>query len=291
MNNKYFKWLVTRYPQNYIFRYPVRGALIITIFVFAFIMLYKPLGTRASGTLSYALTMAVYSLLSSFSVVLSVWLMKAFRKFSDQKNWMLYKELAADIYVLFVMGVTIYFLGFLVEAKGERWNILTFLDSVKSGFLLSFLPVAYFTGINYTYLFAPSTITKNAGPETDSDNPGEEPVQITSQLKKEELSFCPSELIYAESDGNYVDFYLCKDGLYLKETIRNSINSVEQQLSGSAWLFRTHRAFIVNLKKVRSRQGNTLGYLLKLDGTESRIPVSRKNTADFNRLLAKYCNP
>jgi DNA-binding LytR/AlgR family response regulator len=73
-----------------------------------------------------------------------------------------------------------------------------------------------------------------------------------------------------------------------KEIIRNSINNIEQQLSLIPYFFRTHRAFIVNLKKVRSKQGNTLGYIIKLTTTDIKIPVSRNNTNNFNRLFAEY---
>ena len=113
-------------------------------------------------------------------------------------------------------------------------------------------------------------------------------IKISSQLKKEELSFYPSQFLYAESDGNYVVFYLNKDNLVKKEIIRNSINNIEQQLSEIPYFLRTHRAFIVNLKKVRSKQGNTLGYLIKLSDIEFKIPVSRNNTKIFNELLAHH---
>jgi hypothetical protein len=59
----------------------------------------------------------------------------------------------------------------------------------------------------------------------------EDLIQISSQLKKEELSFYPGQFLYAESDGNYVVFYLNRNNLIKKEIIRNSINNIEQQLS------------------------------------------------------------
>jgi len=42
---------------------------------------------------------------------------------------------------------------------------------------------------------------------TESKN-NEEKVEIVSRVKKEELIFYPGQLLYAESDGNYVVFYL-----------------------------------------------------------------------------------
>jgi DNA-binding LytR/AlgR family response regulator len=166
------------------------------------------------------------------------------------------------------------------------------LNSLKGAFLTGIIPLFFFTATNYRYL-----LTENLNQNKDGiGEPGlekqsqEDLIQISSQLKKEELSFYPSQFLYAESDGNYVVFYLCINSQLKKEIIRNSINNIEEQLSGIPYILRIHRAFIVNLKKVRSRQGNTLGYLLKLNESEFKIPVSRKNTKVFNNLLALYHN-
>ena len=117
---------------------------------------------------------------------------------------------------------------------------------------------------------------------------GPSKVNIISQLKKEELSFYPDELIYAESDGNYVHFYLLTENKVHKRTIRNSINQVEEQLAEYPRIFRTHRAFLVNLDKIRMRKGNSLGYQLKLVGIDEEIPVSRNNTRKFIQLLNSH---
>jgi DNA-binding LytR/AlgR family response regulator len=106
-------------------------------------------------------------------------------------------------------------------------------------------------------------------------------IRIESQLKKEELGFYPSQFIYAESESNYVIFYFLQDNIVQKEIIRNTISNVEEQLSHIPWFVRTHRAFIVNLKKVEQAKGNSLGFRIKLTGIDSEIPVSRSNTNDF----------
>jgi hypothetical protein len=248
------------------------------------------MGYHASRSLSYGLTMALYSLISGSSVILSGRLLKSFHYFSDSKDWTVLKEFISGLIILFGVGIIIYFMGFFIEASAMRWNIPTFLDSCKYGFLLGIIPVAFFTAINYPYLMSPSVdyFEVNNSSAGQVSQTTDEPVQISSRLKNEDLSFYPREFIYAESDGNYVVFYLFKNNQVKKEIIRNSINSIEQQLSGIPYFLRTHRAFIVNLKKVRSKQGNTLGYLLKLNETELKIPVSRNNTRIFNELFFKY---
>ena len=290
MRNRLFKWLLIKYPQNYIIRNPFKGALIISLFCFGFTILYKPMGYHASRSLSFGFTMACYSLISGSSVILSCRLLKSFHYFSDSNDWTILKELLSGLFILFGVGVFIYFVGFFIEPSAMRWNIPTFLDSCKYGYLLGIIPFTFFTGINYLYLFSPSVNYYEVKKATTGMGEllPEELIHISSQLKNEELNFYPGEFIYAESDGNYVVFYLNKNNQVKKEIIRNSINNIEQQLSGIPYFLRTHRAFIVNLKKVMSKQGNTLGYLIKLTGPEFKIPVSRKNTRIFNELFSKY---
>ncbi|MGD0755170.1 MAG: LytTR family DNA-binding domain-containing protein [Bacteroidales bacterium] len=284
-----YKWFKKKFPQNYIIKNPFAGTLIIALFVFGFAVLYKPLNTHASGALSYEETMACYSFLSGIFLFLFVRVLKTFRYFSDNKDWTIFKEILSVFIVLFILGVAIYLLGFLIEESKKRWNISTFIGSVEGAFLVGIIPMAFFTVINYRYLFPESISYKGniAGTIMEGQAP-EELVQISSQLKKEELSFYPSQFLYAESDGNYVVFYLNINEQVKKVIIRNSINNIEQQLSGIPYFLRVHRAFIVNLKKVRSKQGNTLGYLIKLAGPEFKIPVSRKNTGVFNEKLALF---
>lgn len=288
MNNLIHKWITIKYPQNYIIKKPLQGALIITLFCFGFINLYKPLGFHASRTLSYEATMILYNLIIGFSIFLFIKVLKSFRFFSANQDWILIKELLSILLVLIGLGITIYFMGFFIEPPVDRWNFPTFLNSCGYSFLLGIIPFTFFSAINYRYLFPQQddeyVPIQNQGTATENL------IKIGSQLKKEELKFYPSEFLYAESDGNYVVFYLIRDELIKKEVIRNSINNVEQQLSEIPYFLRIHRAFIVNLKKVRSKHGNTLGYQIKLSGIDSKIPVSRSNTTNFNKLFAEYYN-
>ena len=290
MKGRIIKWLNIKYPQNYIIKNPFTGTLIIALFVFGFTVLYKPFNTHAARAFSYEATMAIYSLLSEIFIFLSIKILKTVKYFSNTKDWTIFKEFLSVFLVLFVLGIAIYLLGFFIETSAQRWNISTFLNSFKGAFLTGIIPLFFFTAINYPYLFSES-IDLNIGNVaiTGQENqPSEDLIQISSQLKKEDLSFYPSQFLYAESDGNYVVFYLSINSLVKKEIIRNSINSIEKQLSGIPYFLRIHRAFIVNLKKVRSKQGNTLGYMIKLSETEIKIPVSRNNTKDFNKLSALF---
>jgi len=211
------------------------------------------------------------------------------RYFSNDMEWTILKEVVSIVIILGSMGLFIYLAGFLLEVHGNRWNLSTFLDSFKHSFLIGIFPLVFFTALNYRFLFV-SEILQNYSPIVSSTQtvPPEALVNIGSRLKKEELSFYPAQFIYAESEGNYVVFYLKSETKIRKVVIRNSITEIEQQLSPIPFIMRTHRAYIVNIKKVSSIKGNTLGYHLKLFDTDTEIPVSRQNTQPFNQLLKQF---
>ncbi|HUX94584.1 MAG TPA: LytTR family DNA-binding domain-containing protein [Bacteroidales bacterium] len=283
------KWINKKYPQNIIIRNPFLGMLIFLGFIVIFVIIYKPLQVHESRFFPYQITVAIYCLILAIPLTGLVKLLKSIKYFSDSGEWTILKEILSTSILLFGMGIIVYFLGFLLESPEQRWNLSTFLNSLISAFLIGIIPFMFFTIINYRYLFV-TDIFKSFDGEPNSLEPGktEEMIRIGSQLKKEELIFYPSQLLYAESDGNYTVFYLNLEGQVKKRIIRNSISNIEQQLSVIPYFFRIHRAFLINVRKVISQKGNTLGYRLKLSGIENEIPVSRQKTHDFDQILKKY---
>ncbi|HCE58410.1 MAG TPA: LytTR family transcriptional regulator [Prolixibacteraceae bacterium] len=284
MNNLFKTGFSKKIPQNLIVKYPLYGGVVITFFTVAFALLYKPLGSHAGRFLGYEATMTVYALLCGITVSGLILVLKQIKFFSHQNDLNLGKELSAIIILLFGMGLTLYFAAFVIEEPASRWNFETFFDSVRNAFLIGIIPFLFFTVINVSRREIVRTVVIPAGVA-----PNEELIQINSQLKKEKLSFYPSQLIYVESESNYVNFYLQNGEKLQKKVIRNSIIEIEKQLANTPYLFRTHRAFIVNLKKIKSVKGNSLGYRLQLSGTNQEIPVSRNQTREFNQLYKEFC--
>lgn len=289
MTFKGSNWLYKKYPQNILIRKPLLGTLFFLIFTVCFVIIYKPLDVHESRFLNLEMTVIIYFLIAAFPMYGIVRLLKKTRYFSNPGEWTILKELLSVAIALFGTGVTIYFTGFLLEIPDTRWNLSTFVNSVTIGFLIGLVPFLFFTIVNYRYLFV-TDIEKSyhSYPGFVKSDKEEELIQVVSQLKKENLKFYPDQFIYAESDGNYIVFHLDIQNQVRKKVIRNSISSVEQQLSEIPYFFRTHRAFIVNLKKVISQKGNTIGYKLKLSGIDAEIPVSRQKAREFDQLMKQY---
>ncbi|WP_442872813.1 LytR/AlgR family response regulator transcription factor [Bergeyella sp. RCAD1439] len=78
-----------------------------------------------------------------------------------------------------------------------------------------------------------------------------------------------------ESADNYCTFYY-QDHFGIKKTlIRTTLKSILEQTQ-SEKILRSHRSFIINLKKVISIKGNAQGYKLRLQNCDYEVPVSRK---------------
>lgn len=286
MSNKLHKWLQNKYPQNFIIKKPYLGAIIVALFSFIFALLYHPLNIHSAKGLSYETTIALYCLTVTIPLVLFLKLLKKTRYFAEEDDWTFFKELSSIAIILFAIGVCNYFMAFIIEEPSDRWNLPTFLDSCKSASMVVIIPFIFFTIINYQYLLHSRTMNRNHILEYDKlvNKDIEQKINISSNLKKDDLSFYPNDFLYAESDGNYVIFYLRENKKTKKRIIRNSISNIEKQLSDQPLILRTHRAFIVNAKKVTKKQGNTSGYRLTLQGADEPIPVSRQNTSIFDKV-------
>jgi DNA-binding LytR/AlgR family response regulator len=277
-----------KFPQNLILKNPATGSLIIFIFCLTFMLIYRPLGTHPGRYFGYEVTMAVYSIISAISAYGAIILLKRIRHFSDENEWTLGKELAAIFITLTTVGLAVYLAGFIVEEPENRLNFPTLLNSVKNTFLAGLIPFGFFVLANYRQWFSESEYVPVADNKEITEAPKKELIKITSQLKKEELNFYPEELVYLTSEGNYVNFFLLRENKIKKFVIRNSINNIEQQLSGIPYFSRTHRAFIVNMKKIITLKGNSLGYRLRLIGIDEEIPVSRNQSKQFRQFFREF---
>ncbi|WP_165836044.1 LytTR family DNA-binding domain-containing protein [Marinifilum breve] len=263
-------------------RKPLIGTLIVAVFCYLFTILYKPRHTNSSDPFSYELTMAIYLLALMPPLYFTIRMLKLLPNFKYKSNWSFFKEIAFAFILFLILGVWNYFFGFVMENTEGRWNIYTFLDSVRSTLILGTLPYLLFTIQNSRYLFAGRYETKPD--EDDRQKKKSESVHINSKLKKGDISFDPESFLYAESNGNYVAFYFLIGNHIEKEMVRNSIGDIEKQLSETPYLMRTHRAFIVNLKKVNQKKGNSSGYRLKLVGADAELPVSRQHVAMYDKI-------
>ncbi|PSL33836.1 LytR/AlgR family response regulator transcription factor [Dyadobacter jiangsuensis] len=275
---KYVDWIDQKYPQNYLIQKPVIGSVLLSFYCLLFLIIYRPFDLSAKGEMSFEATMALYTVAMIPVHMLLIYGLRKMWFFSNRDQWSIRKEILAILLILTGLGIFVFAFGFWVEGPLNRLNFATLMDSCKIVFLTCAILYGMLTLINLRYLESGQI------PVTVSGDSVEETVHIQSRLKSEAFTLPLSDLLYIESEGNYVVFHLFQNGSVRKEIIRNSISDVEQMLAGFPFIVRTHRAFMVNIKKVSKRTGNSAGYRLQLEGAGDLIPVSRSNVENFDRM-------
>jgi hypothetical protein len=275
------------FPQTFLIRNPFWGAFTFFFILSAFVVLYRPLEVHQTSFLNFNLTVLIYCAIISLSELGAVLIISRTNYFSKKGSWFIANELLSIVIILTSIGISAYFAGFIMESHSPRWNFPTFFDSFYRSALIGLIPVVLPSLLNIRYAFAPQNFQSYENKWQDkSKEISEKLIHISSKAKKEHLSFYPSEFIYAESKGNYVIFHLIKQDKPIKASIRNSITDIETQLSSIPDFMRIHRAFIVNLKKIKSSDGNASGYCLTLKGCDDNISVSRQNAREFELLMS-----
>lgn len=106
--------------------------------------------------------------------------------------------------------------------------------------------------------------------------PSLERLQFTSDNGKDVLTIAAGDLLYLESQDNYLEVVYLSNGERRSRLIRSSLKRIEaMDLPGLA---RCHRSFMVNLLQVRACHGNQHGLKLSLPGLVQPLPVSRAYT-------------
>lgn len=106
-----------------------------------------------------------------------------------------------------------------------------------------------------------------------------------SSTTRDRLEINPSELVYIESIGNYVNIYLWNGETIVRKQLRQTMKVLVQELVAYPIFIRIHRAYVANLDKVIEVIGSSRGYFLLLENVKYKIPVSRNYIADLNEAI------
>ena len=153
--------------------------------------------------------------------------------------------------------------------------------------LLSFLPVAVLIVINQDRLLRShlnSAIQLNDKLK-ENRQIDEKMVSFISEYKNDTLTINITSLILVKSADNYIEVFYEKDGKVRSNMIRSTMQKTEEAIQEYDFLFRCHRAFIVNMNKINNIEGNSQGYKLFFENLDFPAMVSQKYIHEFKRLI------
>ena len=117
--------------------------------------------------------------------------------------------------------------------------------------------------------------------------PASKLMHFCSDNQKDQISVVLEDLLYLESQDNYLAIVYLERGVRRTALVRTSLKRLESSLDEPV-LVRCHRSFIVNLLRVRNCHGNRHGLKLGVDGADRSIPVSRSFTGSVLQKLGTH---
>ena len=262
-------------------RYQLLFALSIGVFMALFLLMFQPFGVNNFDptfhiSLEFALAVGAIGGLVMVTVAANEFLLRpmVMRRLTRRR---LYLWL---VWTLLLIATVVFLLYNLFGNWHDfRWS--SYLGFIRDVSLLNSLPVAGFLFyIRHEWLKSEYVQLRAIHLEKSPARF----VHFASDNGKDQVAVALDDLLYLESQDNYVAVTWVEGGNRRATLIRSSLKRLEEILE-EPLLVRCHRAYIVNLARVRGCQGNRHGLKLTLEGAKRPVPVSRAYTEDILRRL------
>jgi len=254
-------------------------ALGIGLFIALTLILLEPFGLNLLETNYKTLKLAGYGVITFVLVYLfHVALPVLFPKYFSYKNWVVYKEILSLILLITTIGICNGIYSKFIFVRPIQFPNM--LGLIAQTFILGSVPAAFLVTFDYF------RSTKKYEEQSDKIKSAIlDPVEPINQPKQfilkgdnegEKLEINSNQLLYIESNANYVTICCEKNGVLEKQLFRSSLTNMERQMSNEPALKRCHRSYIINLNRVQGVSGNAQGFQLSLPPLKEKLPVSRK---------------
>ncbi len=260
----------------------IPGALVVSLFVAVFIMIFQPFGIDQVQITHKVWYIWGFALVILAGLLLNYLLLtRLFPKVFSEDDWQVGKEIVWLLWNIFSVGLLadIYF----YFSPLCRLDLPQLLGYLGQGVMIAVIPETIYVLFTYSiFLTRRLQAAESLNRKLSEKLPGpgdalsaNETQLLTDEKGKEMVQVSTGDLLFIRSAENYSNIVWQEKGQLKKALLRSSLKSLDQQINASRVL-RCHRSFIVNLQKVRSVTGNARGYRLYLDSYSDPIPVSRE---------------
>lgn len=259
------KILDLSYPNSQSKKEVIFSSASIGFLVYLFLLVFQPFGTQ-----NVALSKLIYILFPYSVITTSIFTLTNLFFLNNKVQWTVSKEVSKIVLIIFICSILCYLYNSLVLSK-IRINVTDFLYMVLYTCSIAIPLCSIYVLARFIYL---KNQNRAKGDEISQN------LIVNREISRyriyiQDKSFVEDNLLFVESADNYCTFYYEEHNVVRKTLLRTTLKSVEEQIK-SEKILRSHRSFIVNLKRVTSITGNAQGYKLKLKSSSFEIPVSRK---------------
>ncbi len=269
-------------------------SLITGLFVSSFLLIFRPFGSGDYILEGRTWILCGYGFVTFLILLVDMLVWPAvFPGFFNETKWNVSKSIGFQFWHIISIGAANLLYAAFVGEKEIR--ILA-----VPGYLLQALAVGFFP-ITIGIFSIQSILSKRYAESTRrlNDNilslesrtaePEKKPqtVVFSPESGKEKIEIPLRDLLFIKSVDNYVEIFRTDNDQIKKLFLRSSLKRIEQDLKGHPFLFKCHRAFLVNINNVSRVAGNSQGYRLVFKGIEDAIPVSRYTSKNLFKLVTR----
>lgn len=277
MKNKFSEYLSQPAPINDRPWMSVTICIIAVVFILA---VFEPFSYRlnSAGQFRVLLGFAFVTLIASSTVFFLF--PRLFKEFYCPQKWTVKRNLLNNVVVLLIFGCFVVFYDYVILMQQPTGYFpVIFIIDLFATLTIGIVPLTFIT-----ILIQNSALKRNLNnsnemnqalsvrAKSETDNP----LLITfNGSKKESLTIKPTDILYMEASGNYVNIHYFQDNKVTSKLLRTTIKQIEEEIQDQPGFFRCHRAFIININQITKVSGNAQGYKLAFSGTTDEVPVSR----------------
>lgn len=261
--------------------------ILFCIYIGLFLLIFQPFGLSNYRGVYKTLICFGYGFVTLIVLVIDSYIIQSLMK-NGLKNddWTIKKQIIWQLVIIFTIGLanSVY-----ASWLNSSWYLSTFLIFQFYTFAVGIIPIVITTVITQNRMLSINLKEAqefNNNLYSKEEVTGNETISLVAENDKDRLEINPSQLLYIESTGNYIEiFYIQNDNLS-SSLLRSTIKRTEQQLEAFPNILKCHRAFMINTHKIAQVKGNSQGIKLVLKHTETEIPVSR----NFSKSLKDQLN-
>ncbi len=276
------KFLKNPYPFNDDVKQNARVIFFISIGVFVFLFLFKPmqidqLATRQKYFLVIGLGIITFLSFSLNLLILPALLPKIF----EHRSWNIKKEILWDLWILFTVSV-----GYYLYYKALDIMVFEFEVIIKL-ILIAIIPTSVLITINRnrllkTHLHTAQKINRKLQENREID---ENLVHFVSDYQKDSLSVKVSQILLIRSAGNYIEVFWKQGAEASHQMVRYSLTNAEELLKEYKFIMRSHRSCLVNINHINRVEGNSQGYRIYFEMIDFAVPVSKNYVNKLRELI------
>lgn len=246
-----------------------KTALIVSIFIALFLIIFEPFGISTLGSDRYWVC-AGFGAITFFSSLLYEYAFGYALKLKGKgQKWTYGKWIIYNLGLMLFISFANFLFARLAIFGYIIWSLLP--DMIYGTFMVGIIPVLAIGA--FALLKAERRHLQMAAEINAKRSDQISAAESSHQINLFDIPV--SHIKYVEALQNYVKIgFLDTSGQHVTKTERATIKQILEETKGSS-IVKCHRSFLVNRDAIISIEGNAQGLILSLSECTSRIPVSR----------------